>query len=131
MAPAAVGTIVITVILVAGLAVLLTVIATSLSQISRTLDTVLGAVTGIAGQVKPAPGVVGSIARDVGAIQGALHGLIALATGGAAPAPAPAPARPTRVAARSAGAPSSLDAAPEPARRSGPNTPPPIHRRRN
>jgi hypothetical protein len=75
--------------------------------------------------VKPAPGVVGSIARDVGAIQGALHGLIALATGGAAPAPAAAAPAPSRGPARSAR--SSAPAAP--AGRGGPNTPPPVHRR--
>jgi hypothetical protein len=81
-------------------------------------------VTGIAGQVKPAPGVVGSIARDVGAIQGALHGLIALATGGAAPAPA-APVR----AATTRSPRSSLAAEPASGQRSGPNRPPPVHRR--
>ncbi|MDQ1392462.1 MAG: hypothetical protein QOF30_1439 [Acidimicrobiaceae bacterium] len=121
MAPAAVGTLVVTAVLVAGLAIYLIMIATNLQKISAALDVVLGAVTGIAGQVKPAPGVVGSIARDVGAIQGALHGLIALATGGAAPAPA-APAAPSRSSARAA-------AAPAPSGRSRPNLPPPVHRR--
>lgn len=121
MAPAAVGTVVVTGILVAGLAIYLIMIASNLATISRALDSVLAGVTGIAGQVKPAPGVVGSIARDVGAIQGALHGLIALATGGAAPAPAaPAPAARGRAAA----------AAPAPSGRSRPNLPPPVHNRR-
>jgi hypothetical protein len=131
MAPAAIGTVVLTAVLVAGLAVWLIVVATSLQKVSGNLDIVLGAVTGIAGQVKPAPGVVGSIARDVGAIQGALHGLIALATGGAAPAPPPPPrATATRVASR--GSTSSLAAVDDaPAQRSGPNLPPPVHRRRN
>jgi hypothetical protein len=122
----AVGTLVVTAILVAGLAIYLIIIATNLAIISKALDSVLAAVTGIAGQVKPAPGVVGSIARDVGAIQGALHGLIALATGGAAPAPAaPAPApRRGAAAARSAAAP-----APASGGRVRPNLPPPVHNR--
>jgi len=122
----AVGTLVVTAILVLALAAYLIIIATNLAVISGALDKVLAAVTGIAGQVKPAPGVVGSIARDVGAIQGALHGLIALATGGAAPAPAapaPAPSRGVRSSARAA--------APAPASggRVRPNLPPPVHNR--
>ena len=132
MAPAAVGTVVLAIFLVAGVAVWLIAVPVKLQQITHSLDTVLDAVTGIAGQVKPAPGVVGSIARDVGAIQGALHGLIALATGGApapaaaAPAPAPAPARTPgrRVASSAAAAPADA-----PEQRSGPNLPPPVHRR--
>jgi len=92
MAPAAVGTLAVTIFLVAGAAIWLIMVAVSLHQITFQLDTVLKQVTGIAGQVKAAPGVVTSIARDVGAIQSALHGLIALATGGGAPGPGRAPA---------------------------------------
>lgn len=125
MAPAAIGTVAVTGLLVAGLALYLIMIAANLAKISASLNTVYRAVEGIANQVKPAPGVVGSIAEDVGAIQGALHGLIALATSApAAPAPAappvaapaPAPARTPARAAVSSG-------------RSRPNLPPPVHRR--
>src|ERR1700722_19510673 len=73
MAPAAVGTLAVTIFLVAGAAIWLIMVAVSLHQITFQLDTVLKAVTGIAGQVKAAPGVVSAIARDVGAIQSALH----------------------------------------------------------
>lgn len=124
MAAPAVGTLVVTAVLVLALAIYLIMIASNLTIITNALDSVLAGVTGIANQVKPAPGVVGSIARDVGAIQGALHGLIALATGGAAPAPAPAPARgPARGgrAAAPAAAPSTG--------RVRPNLPPPVHNR--
>lgn len=125
IAAPAYGTFVVTAILVLGLAAYLIIIATNLAVISKALDSVLAAVTGIAGQVKPAPGVVGSIARDVSAIQGALHGLIALATGGAAPAPAPA-AAPARGPARSSARPASAVAT----GRSRPNLPPSVHNRR-
>ncbi len=120
MAPAAVGTVAVTIFLVAGAAVWLILVSINLQQITHQLDTVIEATTGIAGQVKPAPGVVGAIARDVGAIQGALHGLIALATGGAPAAPAP-----TRSPARA----SAASASAAPAQRSGPNRPPPVNRR--
>ncbi len=119
MAPAAIGTLAVTGLLVAGLAIYLIMIATSLQKISATLSTVYGAVDGIANQVKPAPGVVGSIADDVGAIQGALHGLIALAT--SQPPAAPAPPAPSRRAAPAAAGTSSGGARP--------NLPPPVHRR--
>lgn len=125
IASPAYGTFAVTAVLVLALAIYLIMIATNLTTITRALDQVLAGVEGIANQVKPAPGVVGSIARDVGAIQGALHGLIALATGGAAPAPAaPAPARgPARSSARSAAAPVATGG------RVRPNLPPPVHNR--
>ncbi len=139
MASAAIGTVAVTALLVAGLALYLILIAANLAKISRALDTVYKAVEGIANQVKPAPGVVGAIATDVGAIQGALHGLIALATA----APAAAPAAPAPVAAgvdapRSRGAAATAVAAAPAvstrrsaasAGRSRPNLPPPVHRR--
>jgi hypothetical protein len=113
--------------LVLGLAIWLLIVATSLTEIEGKLNIVIKAVTGIAGQTKPAPGVVGAVARDVGAIQGALHGLIALATGGAAPAPA-APARATAPPAR--GPRSSLAAEPSAARGGNARrTPPSLHNR--
>ncbi|HEX3538867.1 MAG TPA: hypothetical protein VHT75_00365 [Acidimicrobiales bacterium] len=154
MASAAIGTIAIATILVLGTAVWLISMAVSLQQITGELDTILGMVTGIAGQVKPAPEVVGAIARDVGAIQGALHGLISLATSGgpaparaaatraaAAPAPPRAAAAPAPARAAAAAAPAPAPAAgparreatqtfAEPETRSGPQTPPPVHRRR-
>jgi hypothetical protein len=100
MAAAAVGTLVVTIFLVAGAAIWLIMVAVALQQITFQLDVVLKSVTGIAGQVTAVPGVVTSIARDVGAIQSALHGLVALASGAAAAsgpgrAPAPAPVAPT------------------------------------
>jgi hypothetical protein len=129
MAPAAVGTLVATFVLVAALAIYLILIAVNLRKISAALDTVYGAVEGIAGQVEPAPGVVAAIANDVSAIQSALHGLITLATSGPAPAPVAAP--PTASGPRRrrvAVAPDATEApAAEPARPRGPNFPPPIH----
>jgi len=120
MAAAAVGTIAVTIFLVAGAAVWLIMVAVNLQQITHQLETVQEAATGIAGQVKPVPGVVSAIARDVGAIQGALHGLISLATS-AAPAPGPRPAR--------AAATTAAPVADAPAPRSGPNRPAPVNRR--
>lgn len=145
MASAAIGTVAVTALLVAGLALYLIIIAANLAKISSALDTVYKAVEGIANQVKPAPGVVGAIATDVGAIQGALHGLIALATAAPAPAPVPAPAAaaaapvgggvdasPSRIAAATAvaSAPASSGRrAAGSAGRNRPNLPPPVHRR--
>ena len=54
MAPAAVGTLAVTGLLVVGLALYLVVIAANLARISSALDSVYAAVEGIAGQVKPA-----------------------------------------------------------------------------
>jgi hypothetical protein len=137
MASAAVGTLAVTGLLVAGLALYLIMIAANLHKISKSLDTVYGAVAGIAGQVKPAPAVVGAIADDVGAIQSALHGLIDLATSApppapAAPAPAPAAMAPSAAPAPAAAAASaSAPRRPLRAARLGgrPNLPPPVHRR--
>jgi hypothetical protein len=120
-------------LLVAGLALYLILIAANLAKISAALNSVYKAVEGIANQVKPAPGVVGAIATDVGAIQGALHGLIALATAAPAPAapasvPAGADAPPPRVAVAAAPAVSTRRSSGA-AGRSRPNLPPPVHRR--
>lgn len=121
MAPEVAGLLAATALLVVVLALYLIVIAVNLKKISEALDIVLSATVGIANQVKPAPGVVGSIARDVGAIQSALHGLIALATGGAAPAAPAAAAAPAPAARRSRIADAPVDSGVT--RR----TPPPIH----
>ena len=137
MAPAAVGTVVVTGILVAGLALYLIMINLSLHRISTSLDSVYGAVCGITNQLQPAPGVVESIATDVGAVQGALHGLLELATGDlphAAPPPVPAAVAAPVPAAVAAAAPPTepepVGAAGKPTfRTSKPNLPPPVHRR--
>jgi hypothetical protein len=98
MSAAAVGTIIVTIFLVSGAAVWLIWVSITLQQVAVALDTVIDETSGITAQVAPAPGVVASVARDVGAIQSALHGLINLATAGGGPrraptAPTPAPER--------------------------------------
>lgn len=98
MSAAAVGTIIVTIFLVSGAAVWLIWVSITLQQVAVALDTVIEETSGITDQVAPAPGVVASVGRDVGAIQSALHGLINLATAGGgrpsrSPAPEPAPAR--------------------------------------
>ena len=88
MAGAAVGMMVVGAFLVAGVAIWLLLTATSLDQIGTRLEIINRATSGISDQLEPAPGVVDGIARDVEAIQTALHGLVGVAASSVAAVPA-------------------------------------------
>lgn len=67
-------------LLVAALAIYLSIIAYHLTKVSFTLGTVLIGVRAIANQTEPLDGVVGSIANDVAAMDDALKALVEAAT---------------------------------------------------
>jgi hypothetical protein len=67
-------------LLVAALAIYLSIIAYHLTKVSFTLGTVLIGVRAIANQTEPLDGVVGSIATDVAAMDDALKALVEVAT---------------------------------------------------
>lgn len=83
MPTVAIVTLVLVFVLVAALALYLTVIAYCLYRVTFCLGTVLIGVRAIAYQTEPVGTVVSGIADDVIAIQSALQGLLA----GTAPAP--------------------------------------------
>ncbi len=76
IAPPVIGLLVGTAILVAALALYLIAIVWILWDVSFTLGTVLIGVRAIANQVDPVGEVVGGIAANVAAIDGALGGLL-------------------------------------------------------
>jgi len=67
-------------LLVAALAIYLSIIAYHLTKVSFTLGTVLIGVRAIANQTEPLDGVVGRIATDVAAMDDALKALVEEAT---------------------------------------------------
>lgn len=67
-------------LLVAALVLYLSLVAYHLTKVNFTLGTVLIGVRAIANQVEPLGGVVGSIAKDVGAMDDALKDLVEVAT---------------------------------------------------
>lgn len=76
MAPAAVGTLVGTAIVVGAIALYLIIVVGILYRVSFTLGTVLIGVRSITEQAQPLGQVVGDISANVNAIEDALHGLL-------------------------------------------------------
>ena len=90
---AAIVTLVLVFVLVAAIATYLIIIAYTLYDVSFTLGTVLIGVRAIAYQTEPVGDVLGGIAGDVTAIEGALGDLVAGAGRPAPPARRPLSAR--------------------------------------
>jgi len=93
MPAAAIVTLVLVFVLVAAIAAYLIIIAYTLYDVTFTLGTILIGVRSIAYQTEPVGEVLGGIAGDVKAIEGALDDLVAGAGRPAPPARRPLSAR--------------------------------------